>query len=253
MLRKLSGKILYGSKTDRGLCRNVNQDAIWGAVRDSMGLFVLSDGMGGHSQGELASSAIVSVFQNYWAQISSMRVLPEAPVMEEQIQQLLLQANADVYHRYNQGQICGATVAVLLIYGDHYRVFWVGDSRIYTVYFGGKQQITVDDIWDLDPETVRRYSEAEIRQSANNGMLTQAIGTNRTVNIHTLSGGIKPGQVFLLCSDGLYKFCEEKSIYRIMKAFKSEKCIPDVLQQLTDIVFSNGAGDNISIMLIKIL
>lgn len=253
MLRKLSGKILYGSKTDRGLCRNVNQDAIWGAARDNIGLFVLSDGMGGHSQGELASNAIATAFQNYWMQINSMGQLPEAPIMEEQVQQLLLWVNEDVYHRYNQGQICGATVVVLLVYGENYRVFWVGDSRIYTVYFGGKQQITVDDIWDLDPETVRRYSEAEIQQSANNGMLTQAMGTSSIVNIHTLAGRIKPGQVFLLCSDGLYKYCDGKSIYKIMKAFKSEKCIPKVLQQLMDIVFANGAGDNVSIMLIKII
>ena len=122
----------YGIRTDRGLYRNVNQDAVWAGVKDRLGLFVLSDGMGGHSRGEVASNAITDSFAGYWEQLAGLSQTPEFSVLTAQIQQVLLQVNQDIFDKYNQGQICGATVVVLLICGDCYAVFWAGDSRIYT-------------------------------------------------------------------------------------------------------------------------
>lgn len=241
----------YGIRTDRGLYRNVNQDAVWAGVKDRLGLFVLSDGMGGHSRGEVASNAITDAFAGYWEQLAGLSQTPEFSVLTTQIQQVLLQVNQDIFDKYNQGQICGATVVVLLIWGGCYAVFWAGDSRIYTSAGLKCRQLTTDDIWDLDPFVVRNYTAKEIAESDSSGKLTQAVGTAPGLNIHVITDRLRAGQVFLLCSDGLFKFCTERQLRRNLKNPRTEEKLEQQLQNLMDIVFENGAPDNVSMIMVK--
>lgn len=252
MLRRFKGRIMYGLKTDRGLYRNINQDAVWAGVKDGLGLFVLSDGMGGHSRGELASNAITAAFAAYWQQLMQSEG-KEFALLTQQIQQVILQVNQDIFLKYNQGQICGATLAVLLILGDCYAVFWAGDSRLYTLTGRKYRQLTTDDIWDLDPFVVRNYSAQEIAQNESSGKLVQAVGTAASLNIHVQTNRLQPGQAFLLCSDGMYKFCEEKWMKKGLRALRRKDSIEKVLKDLIDKVYDNGAGDNVSVILVRAL
>ena len=252
MSKILKGRISYCVKTDRGLCHNVNQDAVAAFAREGLGLFVLSDGMGGHSRGELASRSIVAEFEIYWQKLSEQTYMPDFQTLSNHIRQVIANVNSSIYAQYNQGQVCGATVIVLLIKGDCYAFFSVGDSHIYR--YGGRRcsLLTVDDGWDMLPSTLNRYSQAEIAASKSHGKLTQAVGTKEEVNIHAGTDRMNSRQTFLLCSDGLYKFCDEKQIKKGLRSIRSEGGIQRAMDFLMGKVFENGAGDNVSAILVKV-
>ena len=252
MFQSFAGKIIYGLKTDRGLCRNVNQDAVWASSAGSLGLFVLSDGMGGHSRGELASGVITAEFSDYWQRLMSLKTLPDFVTLTGQVQQVILQANSKIFQQYNQGQVCGATVVVLLVLRDCCALFWAGDSRIYSLCGRKFKQLTTDDIWDLQPFIVRNYSKEEIEKNPSSGKLTQAVGTAPELNVHVMTDRISGGQTFLLCSDGLFKFCEEKWMKKGMKAVRTKEAIEKSLVLYMEKVFENGAGDNVSAVLVRV-
>lgn len=252
MFHSFLGKIIYDTKTDRGLCRNVNQDALWASVAGSLGLFVLSDGMGGHSRGELASNAIVAECSAYWQRLTSGQPLPDFVTLTQQVQQVILQANQNIYLQYNQGQVCGATVVVLLVSGDCYAVFWAGDSRIYSLCGRKFEQLTTDDIWDLQPYVVRNFSKEEIAANESSGKLIQAVGTSPELNVHVMSSRLTTGQTFLLCSDGLFKFCDEKWLKKGMKAIRTKEAAQASLDTYFQKVFEKGAGDNVSAILVRV-
>ena len=252
-LHTLKGKIIYTAKTDRGLRRNVNQDAIAAFTQEQLGLFVAADGMGGHSQGELASKALITEYQDYWEMLIEQPEIPEFDVIVEQIQEVLLKANRKIYEHYNQGQICGATAVILLIMGERYAIFSVGDSHIYSWVKRKYRLLTVDDIWDTQPSTVSNYTPEEIAANSKRGKLVQAVGTGPDINIHISMDRILKGQVFLLCSDGLYKFCEDSYLKRHLKRILSEKSMQETLDLFMKRVFENGAGDNVSVILVKVL
>ncbi|MCM1540561.1 MAG: serine/threonine-protein phosphatase [Blautia sp.] len=248
----MAGKreILYCAKTDRGLCRNVNQDAAAAFVQGDLGLFVLSDGMGGHSRGELASAWIVKGFEAYWNNLL-MAPLPDFQDLVTQIRQQICLLNGQILEYYNQGQVCGATAVVLLISGGCYAVFSVGDSRIYTCAGGRCSILTVDDIWDTLPSTISAFTPEQILLHENHGKLVQAVGTQPQVNIHVRTDKQKRGQVFLLCSDGLFKFCDEGWLRKKLRGVKSEASLQQAMETCFQEVYRHGAGDNVTAILVR--
>lgn len=252
MAKALKGKISYCVKTDRGLCHNVNQDAVAAFVREELGLFVLSDGMGGHSRGELASRSIVTEFEAYWQKLSAVSYMPDFQTLSGHVRQVITNVNSSIYEQYNQGQVCGATVIALLIKGSCYAFFSVGDSHIYHCADRKCSLLTVDDIWDTLPSTLNHYSQAEIMANKSHGKLTQAVGTKEEINIHVGTSRMSGKQTFLLCSDGLYKFCEEKQIEKGLKSIRAENGVQKSMDYLMGKVFENGAGDNVSAILVRV-
>lgn len=244
-------EILYCAKTDRGLCRNVNQDAAAAFVQGDLGLFVVSDGMGGHSRGELASSWIVKGFEAYWKNLLTAP-LPHFQDLVAQIQQQIYLLNSQIQNNYNQGQVCGATAAVLLISGSCYAVFSVGDSRIYTCAGSKCSILTVEDIWDTLPSTVSAFTPEQILCHENHGKLVQAVGTQSQLNIHIKTDKLKRGQIFMLCSDGLFKFCEEEWLRKKLRGAKSEAALQQTLETYFEEVYRNGAGDNVTAVLARV-
>lgn len=249
---KFGTEILYAVRTDRGLCRNVNQDAVAAFVKDRTGLFVLADGMGGHIRGELASQAVTVRFQNFWRDLQWSGPLKDFRMLSDQVQNVILSVNQEIYEKYNQGQICGATVAVLLISDGCYAFFSVGDSRIYSYENRYISRLTVDDIWDNLPSVTGFYTREEIAASKNSGKLTQAVGVKPQVCVHVGTEKVRRGQRFLVCSDGLYKFCEEEKIRKSLRHISSEKALQKAADRLMREVFDNGAEDNVSFLLVSV-
>lgn len=253
MLHKFIGKITYCAKTDQGLCRNINQDAIAVFTKDNLGLFVLSDGMGGHSRGELASREAALAFSSFWEYLTKLPELPDFMTLTNMIQQVVMSANQKIFTQYNQGQICGATIVVLLVMNDCYAVFSVGDSRIYTYAKKQLMVLTVDDIWDNLPDTVNNYTKEEIAANERSGRLVQAVGTGTELNIHVSTNRLIKGQVFLLCSDGLFKFCEEEWLRKCLRSVKSEESMKKAVDDCLKKVYDHGAGDNVSMILVRVI
>ena len=109
----------------------------------------------------------------------------------------------------------------------------------------------MDDIWDTLPETTSNMTKEQIANDPRRGKLVQAIGIDQTLNIHMATNRLRYGQVFLLCSDGLFKFCKESYIEKQLIKAKNEESMRDVAQELLREVFQNGAGDNVSAIIVK--
>ncbi len=244
-------EILYCAKTDRGLCRNVNQDAAAAFVQGDLGLFVLSDGMGGHSRGELASAWIVKGFETYWKKLFAVG-LPAFQDLVAQVRQQLYLMSSQIQEQYNREQVCGATAVVLLISGGCYAVFSVGDSRVYTFVRGQCSILTVDDTWDTLPSTVSAFTPEQIALHENHGKLVQAVGTQPQLNIHIRTDKLGRGQVFLLCSDGLFKFCDEEWIAKKLRDAKNESAMEQVMEAYFEEVYRQGAKDNVTAILVRV-
>lgn len=233
----------------KGSTRNINQDAAAVFVKGTTGIFVLSDGMGGHSRGELVSAAIINCFQSFWEGLEQGGFLPDFQTLASQVQSVILCANREIYEKYNRGRICGATVAALVVSDGCYASFSVGDSRIYAYVNRDLKRLTVDDVWDNLPSVGASYMQMEIAGNKNRGKLTQAVGVKTQICIHVETDRIRRNQRFLICSDGLYRFCNEKQIGRIMRSISSEKALDRAADQMMQEVFDNGAGDNVSFIL----
>lgn len=247
----LTRKILYCGVTDPGLCHETNQDAVSIFVKDGWGLFVLADGMGGHAKGELASESIIQEFERYWGQLEPRLHEAEFQFICQQVQERIQQVNRKIYLQYNQGQVCGATVAALLVGEGCYAAFSVGDSHIYSYGEDRFDLLSVDDIWDMLPTTVCSYTKAEIAAHVNCGKLTQAVGSSPQVAVHVRVDELSKGQKFLLCSDGLYKNCEEQQLILELKTARFRRTMKESIKRLIKTVYNNGADDNISIIFVQ--
>ncbi|MBE5912010.1 PP2C family protein-serine/threonine phosphatase [Pseudobutyrivibrio sp.] len=219
----------------------VNQDAIFYDTDKSIAVFCVADGMGGHMHGELASRAIVDSlsawYQAYEAKNEEI-VFGEAI---KSIEMVLTNVNAQIFADYNTSGRCGSTAVVLVMAKDEYAIFSAGDSRIYLKRGWGFSQLTVDDVWQNNPNNVINMSRKEIVSSEHYGKLTKAVGIKPQIVFNRTTGVLKKGDIFFLCCDGVYKFIAEK---RLKKIFANP-------QKICDEVNKVGAPDNFSFIIVR--
>lgn len=251
MRNRTQNSITYRVVSEVGKCRNINQDAVLAYARGNSGIFVVADGMGGHSEGEFASNEIIKICRQFWNQYDGNFEKEEFPALIEVMEQKLQMANEFIFREKNGKGICGTTVIVLLIVKEYYAIFSVGDSRIYTCINRRCVQLTKDDIWDNLSSTQELYSEEEIEDHNNQGKLVHAVGISEHVEIQVQTGRLHRKQSFLMCSDGLYKCCKEQKLQRLLKKVKSATSMELVLQEYRNTVYKSGATDNFSIVLVR--
>lgn len=245
-------EIRYLEKTDIGKKRKVNQDAVLARKAGETALFVVADGMGGHSHGEYASSEIVSACKRYWEQEVSPKGDKSFSVLLQEVEQVLQEASNKIYVQYNRAAICGSTVVVLLLAEGCYGVLSVGDSHIYTYCERELSLLTTDDIWDNLSVTREQYTEEEIKHHVNRGRLVGAMGIGEKVSLHVQTGRFTKKQKFMLCSDGLYKYCDDAYLKRTLKQLKSERSMMKVAKRYMEHAYRQGANDNISFILVDV-
>lgn len=208
-------KISYSALSDIGMKRKMNQDAIFAFAGKEFGLFVVADGMGGLSEGERASKEIVYSCEEWIKQIGNDVLTMEPGSILKELRTVLAEANDRIKEGTREGQLCGSTVVVLFIREDFYGVLSAGDSRLYEIekrLFCSKiKQITIDDVW--------RY------EGKNTEKLTNAVGINTPFKCRALSDALKKVNTFILCTDGIYKYCQEKDMVEIVL-----KYVPDKLE-----------------------
>ncbi len=228
-----------GAKTDQGKVREQNEDAY--GYHDN--LFVLADGMGGHSAGEIASAIAVQTVLGMDLTITSLeRGFNEAV---NQANQAILNAVAQNPEQFGMG----TTIAILYLTENYAYFTHIGDSRIYHYTNGSLIQLTDDH--SLVAELVRNGSltEAEARNHPQRNILTRALGAKEIFDIETSKVPALSGDKFLLCSDGLTEVLDDKKI----AAELCQKAEPqDIVERLILLANDLGGTDNITVILIEI-
>ncbi len=251
--------IEFAAVTDIGKIREKNEDNV--LISSDLGLGAVADGMGGHSAGEIASSIAVSVLAETIRKINtgSLKIpdtfLPKLAPAERKLLMAANLANAAIYSTAQSSDIykmMGTTLTGILFEKDCAIAVHVGDSRIYLLREGKIVQITTDH--SLAMEHVRRglLSKAEADHSKIQNVLTRAMGIKKNIEFDLLKFPVKPGDVLVLCSDGLYKGLSENAIAQILLQDKDLPIIK-LCRHLVRTSNDRDGQDNISAVVIKIL
>ena len=241
----------YAGDTRTGLVRSVNQDSILVLNKGELSLFVVADGMGGHAEGEKASKAITENLRIGWKHIEEKHDEWNFQRLVTVVRNYIEQANTYIYKNYNDNAVCGSTVSALLLYKKNYAVFHVGDSRIYKLEKRKLNQLTMDEVWENDIMTRKKFTTQEIVNSSKKGKLINAVGTTPELSITIKTDSLDEEALFLLCSDGLYKMVKSRAIVRVMKRMNKGASVRVGIDALMNEAYNAGAKDNVSVIVVK--
>lgn len=241
------------SITDKGLKRKVNQDCIFENVIGDNGIFVVADGMGGHSKGEMASHYTCDNISKWWELLDKDLLDTDFEGCINKLKKVVLLINTNLYETYSlQNEVGGTTLCVLIIHKKRGGVVWVGDSRVYMEYKGSFEQITVDDVWENDKELTEGLTEYMINNSPERGKLTQAVGGEPDVDVHHKIFVVEKKSYFLMCSDGIYKYLNGSDMEFFFNRIHKMLGISIIKKMIINRVLESGAGDNYSLILLKL-
>jgi serine/threonine protein phosphatase PrpC len=229
--------------TDRGRKRPSNEDAFGYSVED--GVYVVCDGMGGAAAGEIASSIAVDEFLRILC-AGDPAVRPSALANEA-----VAAANHAIFSRAQRNPKLsgmGTTLVALLVEDSQVWALNVGDSRCYRLRSGRLEQLTVDH--SLVDEQVRlgRMSRAEAVRSPLRNVITRALGTQTQVTPDLFQFEAEPGDLFLLCSDGLSRELSDK---QIESQLAPGLPLADRCTHLVEAAKKAGGHDNITVILVQ--
>jgi protein phosphatase len=144
--------------------------------------------------------------------------------------------------------LIGTTVAVLLVYQEFYACVWSGDSRIYRIRDLAIEQLTVDhsEVQQLVAEG--RLTAAEARTWPRRNVVTRAIGVYESPELEIVSGVLEPGDIFVICSDGLTAHVEDREILAVAARNPPQRAC-DLLVALT---LDRGASDNVTVVAVRL-
>ena len=224
------------ARTHVGKVRKLNEDNF--CERLDVGLWAVADGMGGHQAGEVASGMIVEALQHVDDFSSGYAFL--AASKAPSVAWLCAAVMAP-------GSLIGSTAVILLAFAGHYACLWAGDSRAYLLRDGRFEQITRDHSRIQELIDAGSLSPTEARSYARSNVITRAVGVTDRLALDMHQGPLEPGDVFLLCSDGLTGMVDDREIAGLI-ADPALEAAADALIALT---LERGAKDNVTVVLAR--
>lgn len=231
--------------TDKGLRRDSNQDSC--LVSKENGIFVVADGMGGHSGGEVASSIAVETVREIFA---GENVKDRSP------REVIMKAYETASHRiYDKAanenpELAGMGTTMVLAYTHKKSIYIanVGDSRCYLFKKPHLWQITEDH--SLINEQVRAglLSEDQAAAMVGRNVITRSVGYERDVHPDIIERQMQPGEIFLLCSDGLTSMVPDERISEILNNHPPER----MARLCVDQALANGGDDNVTVLVLQV-
>lgn len=227
------------TRSHPGKVRSNNEDSLF-ADADA-GVFAVADGMGGHERGEWASAAIVDG-------LSAVRD-GDFDSLLDGVSGAIHAANAAIYAEAQEKSVSmGSTAVALVLKGGRFAVIWAGDSRAYVLRDGVLHRLSRDHtrVQEMVDRGLLTYEE-----SLNHPMghvLSRAVGVGKELELDGIADAPSPGDIFLLCSDGLYGVMSDDEIAGVMMASP----VADAANNLIDLCLARGAPDNVTVVLVKV-
>lgn len=241
--------------TDKGKQRGHNEDAY--LVDNDLGLYIVSDGMGGHAAGEVASAtavdSVVRVIREHRATIDRVRRRnAELGDLRAIVEKAVQTACYDVYHlaRTSTGRAgMGATLTMILVVGDSAVMAHVGDSKLYLYRRGAVHQVSSDHTMISELLRAGAMTSAEAKTNPYAHVLTRSVGTREAVVVDTLVFDLIPDDRLMLCSDGLSDFIDDMEWLALKLGDEDFDAIPESL-----IGYANemGGHDNITSVVVRV-
>lgn len=240
----------FSSALDAGRARSNNEDSV--ALDETCALAVLADGMGGYNAGEVASSMATSFIRTELGRWLREAGLPATDAEVRRAMDICVDnANRAIFNAANsnpQYAGMGTTLVVAVFRDTQLLVGHVGDSRAYRLRGGRLQQITRDHSLLQEQIDAGLITPEQAAFSANKNLVTRAVGVEDTVLLETHVHEVQPGDLYLMCSDGLSDMLADATIAHILLA---DVTLEQSCQALVDAANDAGGKDNISVILVK--
>ena len=235
--------ILWASaaKTDVGVVRDANEDAIF--EKPEIGLWAVADGMGGHLVGDVASGKIV-------AALDSVEPDPVLSRYVNKVEDALLDVNEKMLEyaqvMFDEGTM-GSTVVSLIIKDRIGVCLWTGDSRLYRYRNQKLLQLTRDHSQLEDMIEFGLLSREHAASYAQKNVITRAIGVESPLYLDVTIFTTQIGDIFILCSDGLYNAVNEQELIDALASRNVENIAEELIQK----AIQQGAPDNVSVVVVQ--
>ncbi|MCH7903897.1 MAG: Stp1/IreP family PP2C-type Ser/Thr phosphatase [Armatimonadetes bacterium] len=242
--------LTVAARTDLGRVRENNEDKhdfFIPSTDDEIAargmIFIVCDGMGGHEAGQIASEmackTFIEVYRNHPSEDPSEAALSAVHAANRYV--------LDVARAVPSRKGMGCTLSALMIVQDRAIIAQVGDSRVYRLRDGELSQITTDHTWVEETVASEMMSREEAEKSPYRHVLTRAIGTEQDVKADVFDEIVEPGDVYLLCSDGLTNHvCNETIAEQLLKGPS------EAVWDLVDLALADGGSDNTTAVVVRV-
>lgn len=252
-------RIACHGKTDVGRRRELNEDSFHCSDRD--GLAIVCDGMGGRDFGEVASSLAVSTLtrvlrKSFPRTLRGRRLEGGGPVVDAFVQLFdgwIRDVNSQIHSfgavdaKYRE---MGTTLALVYHQEDLVVVAHVGDSRVYRIRDGGIESLTEDHSFVNAQVKAGLITREEAEKSAHKHIVTRAMGPRGVVKPDVAVLRARPGDLFVLCSDGLSDVAQAQDILETVQAAEGD--LTRGVQGLIDLANARGGPDNVTVILTRL-
>ena len=234
------------SITDIGKKRKLNQDYVYTSetpVGPLPNLFLVADGMGGHKAGDYASRCAIEPIVDYIGRtgdVEPVGILEAAVARANEM--VRYKASSD--EAYNG---MGTTLVAATIEGNRMRVANVGDSRLYVVGSRKINQITRDHSYVEEMVRMGEIRRDQARSHPDKNIITRAVGAEENIAVDFFDVTLQPGDIVLMCSDGLTNMIEDEEIRMILQG---KRDLVEKAESLVNAANNNGGKDNIAVVLI---
>jgi len=244
--------------TNVGLVRSANEDCLH--LDEKNRIFLVCDGMGGHQAGEVASmmaaDVVDIVFNHFQRDIhSDERLLLGMPLPQsaETLLKAIRLANRAIHNTAIEKPTLlgmGTTIVALALEGDLLSVAHVGDSRAYRIEERCIEPLTVDHSWVAEIQQNQNISQEEAASVVGKNVITRALGVRESVEVDYRLIKVKPGDKFMICSDGLCGFADDDEIFSVINRVRkdNDKIVADLIQMAND----RGGADNVTVAVLEI-
>lgn len=252
-------EFIVSANTDIGLVKDTNQDGmsvkVLNTLQGKMVFAILCDGMGGLAKGEVASTTVISAF-NDWV-YNKLPLLCKAPIEDSTIrsqwEEIVIKQN-ELIKSYgaSQGIRLGTTIVVMLITQTRYYVLNIGDSRAYEI-FDTIHQLTEDQTFVAREVQLGRMTEEEAKTDSRRSVLLQCVGASDEIYPDMFFGESKKDAVYMLCSDGFRHEITPDEIYEKFQpaALVDTVSMDNNAKYLIELNKQRAERDNISTVLIR--
>ena len=242
--------------SDPGRVRSNNEDSV--LANAALGLAVLADGMGGYNAGEVASGMATAVLgselRHAFGATQPHEIAASGQTWaREALLDVIERTNAAIHQAANCNPKyagMGTTLVAVQFYDNRLAVAHVGDSRLYRLRDGKLVRMTRDHSLLQEQIDSGMLTPEQARFSQNKNLVTRALGVDTTVKIEMNEHAVLPGDIYLLCSDGLNDMVDDEAIAVTLTRLSENLtyCAAQLVQQAND----NGGRDNVSVVLARV-
>ncbi len=247
---RLHCDIRAGGRTDSGLVRRRNEDRLF--MDSQSGLYIVSDGLGGHAAGEVAADLVVRLLPRAVATHLAGWKGKHEPVVEEAMRQALNAVNQALCERADADQTLvgmGATATACLVHGQNALLANVGDSPAFLIRDGYLERLSAEHtLTGLLVQIGHISSDAAAKHFGRNH-LTQFMGMAEPLSPHVAFVALRPGDRLLLCSDGLTGELSSAQIVSLLNDYPDPS---DGVNALVEAARTAGGRDNITVILLDV-